>query len=172
MSRGFRALSVVFKAGLIFSQLALLASHPQAQTRLGRWTRTFRANGSWLVQPFTLSGVRRLRLRSTTTGPADAAIFSQDQLSSFSTNRSFQGWGVSERGGTRQFLLGAGLYYLGVRNQSGGTSEVTVELDLMDPAYRVEVPMLKRSFLLSWADLFIRGRRPDPTTTILGQAPR
>ena len=92
--------------------------------------QSFSANGDWWVQGFTVNGTRSFVLRFASDYRADAAVITPDQLDNFKNSRGFSGYAVfDDQFGTKSVTLGAGSYYVAIRNQNNGDNTCSVELD-------------------------------------------
>lgn len=91
---------------------------------------TFSSLGQWQTQRFTISQQRTFVMRFAADYKADFSIIKATQLDNFRNNRGFTGYGNFDNSfGTHSVTLGAGTYYIAVRNQISGTNSVRWELD-------------------------------------------
>jgi hypothetical protein len=91
---------------------------------------TFTHLGDWRYQGFSITGGNvSFVLRFATDSTADGSIIPADQLSSFTNNQTYNGWGFDNQFGTRYVTLGPGQYYLAARNQVSGSNKIRIELD-------------------------------------------
>lgn len=100
-------------------------------------TGSFSGTGGYWSQGFTLSAPRTLVLRVVSIYAVDAGIFDPSDVNGFINGGSASGYGTFDNQfGTHYVTLPAGQYYVAVRNQSSGSNDYRVELDLdidLDP---------------------------------------
>lgn len=97
---------------------------------------TFNGQGAYWYQGFTLGAQRTLVFRFVSDYSCDAAIVTPSQLSNFTSNQAFSGYGLfSSQIGTKTVTLPAGQYYLCARSRSQGSNTYRMELD-----YDIQVP--------------------------------
>lgn len=91
---------------------------------------TLQQQGSWYVQPFSISSAKNFVLRFASTYSATCAIITPDQETSFKNGGMFQGYGLFDKQfGYKPVTLPPGNYLLAVRNHVAAANPFTVELD-------------------------------------------
>lgn len=102
--------------------------------------KTYSKNGEWTVQEFTLSQTTTFIFRVASQYKAQTAIISESELNNFKTNNSFRAFSLFDNQyGTKSATLGAGKYYIGIRNTSTAGNIVSLELD-----YAISLPASDR----------------------------
>ena len=92
--------------------------------------KTYSKNGEWTVQEFTISKSTTFVFRFASQYKSQAAIINDAELSNFKNNNSFRAFELFDNQfGTKSVTLGAGKYYVGVRNTSSAGNIISLELD-------------------------------------------
>jgi hypothetical protein len=91
---------------------------------------TLNGQGAYWYQAFTVSATSSFVLRVACDYTADAAILPAGQLNNFIGGRAFNGYAIfGSTFGTHYVRLGAGSYYVAIRNRANAANQYDLELD-------------------------------------------